>query len=62
MHGAVIAELEAAARERDVDIARRALARHMADELATGGSKALAKEIRLLNRALRDEGAPVTIH
>ncbi len=52
-----IAELEAAAREPDVDVARQALARHIADELVTPGSEAFVWEIRLLNRALRDEGA-----
>ncbi len=52
-----LAELEAAAREPDVNTARQALARHIADELVTGGSEAFVWEIRLLNRALLDEGA-----
>ncbi len=53
-----IAELEAAANEPDVDIARRALARHLAEELATGGDEAFFREIRLLNWALKAEGSP----
>ncbi len=53
-----IAELEAAANEaREPDVARRVLAHHMAWALTVGGRTAFAEEMRLLNRALRDEGA-----
>ncbi len=52
-----IAKLEAAANEPDVDVARRALARHVAEELATGGDEAFFREIRQLNKALKAEGS-----
>ncbi len=53
-----IAALEAAANEaREPEVARRVLAHHMAWALSVGGRTAFAEEMRLLNRALRDEGA-----
>ncbi len=52
-----IAELEAAAREPDVDVARQALAQHMAEALAVGGPERFFDEIAQLNRALKSEGA-----
>ncbi len=59
-HKERIRALEVAAgkeREPDVDAARQVLARHMAEALTAGGRTAFAEEMRLLNRALRDEGA-----
>ncbi len=51
-------ELEAAAsKAREPDVARRVLAHYVAWAASIGGRTAFAEEMRLLNRALRDEGA-----
>ncbi len=56
-----IAQLEAAAREPDIAVARRALARSMAEALRVGGDEAFFREIYRFNGALKAEGSSWSI-